>query len=291
MPLPPTRPTPHPANPLPRGALIALLGGLVATPALANDTAIHLGRYGPGPVGGGYAGPESAVAMVREHLAITLGRRTTRVVATFTFRNSRRDVTLTQLVGFPDEALARAEARRKGLDSEGQDIVGPLRHLTTSIDGVRRPSQAKHGWVRWRGDNLGWEVAPKTGMPMAWHTLAVAFPPGKDVVVERRYETDHAANTLPSHFFEYITHTGGPWHGPIGQLVADVTLIEGLRVDDLYWPGRRLAAPFGVVPAAAATSPGRRHWRVLGPSHIQLRWQNFEPRTQAGRQGFKLVLP
>jgi hypothetical protein len=61
----------------PSHLLLAACSALIALPAAANDTAIHMGRYGPGPVGGSYAGRESAVAMVREHLTITLGKKQT----------------------------------------------------------------------------------------------------------------------------------------------------------------------------------------------------------------------
>jgi hypothetical protein len=145
--------------------------------------------------------------------------------------------------------------------------------------------------VKWRADNLGWEVAsgPSASMPMAWHTLTVAFPPGKEVVVERRYETEHGWNALPSKFFEYITHTGGPWKGPIGELVADVTLTEGLTVDGLIWSGHKFAG-YASDPDTS-TSPARSLWRIKDSHHMQLVWQNFEPRTQRSRQGFKLVMP
>ena len=39
---------------------------------------------------------------------------------------------------------------------------------------------------------------------------------------------------------------------------------------------------------------GRRSrgaWKVLGKHRMQLVWRDFEPRTEKGRQGFKLVLP
>jgi len=274
----------------PLHGLLAAVSTLIALPAAANDTAIHMGRYGPGPVGGPYTGRESAVAMVREHLAITLGRKQTRVVARFTFRNSLPTPT-TQLVGFPDEALARQHRDPKVEDLAESPMVGPLRRLTTRVDGVVRASKPLYGQVKWRADNLGWEVAsgPSATMPMAWHTLSVAFPPGQDVVVERRYETEHGWNALPSKFFEYITHTGGPWQGPIGELVADVTLAEGLTVDGLIWPGHKFAGY--ASDADTSTSPARASWRVKDPHHMQLVWQNFEPRTQRGRQGFKLVMP
>ena len=70
-------------NPLP--LLLAL-----ASTALANDTALHDGRFGPEPLDA-TNGAESAVRMEREHLEISFGAQFTEVHCTFTFRNTRRD--------------------------------------------------------------------------------------------------------------------------------------------------------------------------------------------------------
>lgn len=269
---------------LPFTAVVVLA---LAAPAGANDTSIHMGSSGPEPVGGGFAGPESVIAMKAERLEVTFGKATTRMRARFTFRNTLPAGTATQVVGFPDEGAARDEARRRKLDYEGSDVQPPLRELATLVDGRRVPSAMKFGWVKWADSGTGWVKADeRTGILMAWHVVTVAFPAGRDVVVERRYVTDNGANTLPSRFFEYITHTGGPWKGPIGELVAEVRLVDGLTVDRLLWPGGK---GLGGNGASAATSPGRSAWRVLGRDRMRLVWRNFEPRTDRARAGFKLV--
>lgn len=272
--------------------IAALALAAMAAPAFANDTAMHMGRYGPEPVGGGFTGAESVIAMKAERLEITFGKRETHMRARFTFRNTLKTGTATQIVGFPDEGAAQAEATRRGLNSEGSDFQPPLRGLETLVDGRRTPSALKYGFVRYADGAPGWVAADaRTGMLMAWHAVTVAFPPGRDVVVERRYATNNAQNVLDTNFFEYITHTGGPWKGPIGELVAEVRLVDGLTVDRLLWPGARLSrrAGGGVIPPEGATRPGRRAWTVVARDRLRLVWRNFEPRADEARAGFRLV--
>lgn len=272
-----------------RHLALALAAVLVATPALANDTSIHMGGSGPEPVGGGFAGPESVVAMRAERLEVTFGKATTRMRARFTFRNTMAAGTATQVVGFPDEGAARDEAARRKIDFEGSDIQPPLRELATFVDGKRVPSTMKYGWVKNADSGTGWVAATaKDGVLMAWHVVTVAFPAGQDVVVERRYVTDNGANTLPSRFFEYVTHTGGPWKGPIGELVAEVRLVDGLTIDKLLWPGGKIPG-MGAAPDLSATSPAKGAWQRLGKDRMRLVWRDFEPRTDTRRAGFKLV--
>lgn len=127
-------------------ALIALL--VVAAPASANDTAIHMGSSGPEPVGGGLTGAESVIRMVKERLDITFGKKVTRVRARFTFRNTLARATATQVVGFPDEGAAEAEARRRGTGGEGPDMMPPLRDLATLVDGRLQPAALRFGFVK-----------------------------------------------------------------------------------------------------------------------------------------------
>lgn len=262
-------------------AMPFVLVAAMAAPALANDTAMHMGAHGPEPVGGGFAGPESSIRMVAERLSIVFGKRATRVRARFTFRGTLPGVTATQIVGFPDEGAAQLEMQRRTGGSEGREFMPPLQGVETRVDGQRVPSSLKYGYVRWSENGTGWVGAnAKTGSLMAWHALTVSFPPERDVVVERSYATANAMNALDTRFFEYITHTGGPWKGPIGELVAEVRLVDGLTVDKLLWPGARLSrrAGGGVIPVEGATRPGRRAWTVVAPDKLRLVWRNFEPR-------------
>jgi hypothetical protein len=85
----------------------------------------------------------------------------------------------------------------------------------------------------------------------------------------------------PEVFFQYSTATGGVWQGTIGEMVADVTLKDGLTVDGLLWNSAH----------GAGVSPGRQHWRILSPTKMQLVWKNFEPRTDPNRRNFRISRP
>lgn len=277
---------------------LCLALALVALPAHANDTSLHDGAYGPEPVGGGLTGNESVIRMVREHLAIAFGREATDVVATFTFKNTLNE-TAHQQVGFPDFGAARAEAERRAkrgehVETDGADLTGPLQGMVTLVNGKQTPAKLRYGFVKADPNGPGWHPGtPANGMLMAWYAVPVAFPPGKEVTVERRYRAPVGTNTLGLAFFRYVTHTGGIWHGTIGQLVADVTLKDDLKVSDLIWPGQRIPEGMGegIFPAATATQPARAAWQVLDDTHLRLTWTNFEPRTQRDRAGFALFAP
>jgi len=92
-------------------------------------------------------------------------------------------------------------------------------------------------------------------------------------------------------FFKVVTHTAGGWQGPIGQLVADVTLRDGLTTQDLIWPGERIPPTLGagIYPDSSVTQPPRAGWQLLDATHLRLTWASFEPRTQPDRAGFQLV--
>jgi hypothetical protein len=272
---------------------------LAALPAYANDTSLHDGAYGPEPVGGGLTGRESVIRMVREHLVIAFGRDATTVSATFTFSNTLPNETAHQLVGFPDFGAARAEAERRAkrgehVETDGSDLTGPLQKMRTFVNGKETPAQLRYGFVKPDPSGPGWHPGtPANGMLMAWYAVPVAFPSGKEITVERRYVAPVGTNTLGLSFFRYVTHTGGIWNGTIGQLVADVTLEDGLKVSDLIWPGQRIPEGMGegVFPDATATQPARAAWKVLDDTHMRLTWNNFEPRTQRDRAGFALFAP
>lgn len=254
-----------------------LLFLLLATCASANDTAIHDGNDGPAPIGG-WRGPESVIRMVREDLQITVGRKKTEVRATFVFRNTKTDAPARQTVGFPDRTAMVAEG------SFMEDLSGPIENLQTFVDGKKRNSRNLRGWMREReGFDEPAQPGEKGAFERIWHAIDVEFPVGKEVVIERRYRVPHGGSvgTIPvCFFFEYTTATGGVWKGTIGEMIANVTLKDGLIVDSLLWDNSEES--FG-------TSPPRQHWRILSPTEMRLVWKDFEPRTQPNRREFRIV--
>src|SRR6187431_3271381 len=90
---------------------------LTIATALANDTSLHEGRWGPEPIGG-TDGPESPVRMVREQLRVDFGKATTDVEAKFTFRNTQPGPPVKQLVGFPDLGAAEDEQLRRDKEKD-----------------------------------------------------------------------------------------------------------------------------------------------------------------------------
>jgi len=115
----------------------------------------------------------------------------------------------------------------------------------------------------------------------------VTFPAGEDVIVERRYSVENGWSVGNILFFGYTTATGGVWKGTIGRLQADVSLRDGLTVNDLIWPG---AKRFGeVVEVNYRMSPGRSGWQVIDPTHLRMVWNDFEPRTEPNHRGFTMA--
>jgi hypothetical protein len=269
---------------------------LAATSHLsANDTALNEGAYGPAPVGGLH-GPESVIRMQSEELHIVFGKKWTEVDAKFVFRNTKKNTAAVQIVGFPDIGAAQVEARRR--DPKGEKIfaveqetplTGVLRDMHTFVNGAEQMSKLRYGWVK-EVDGVDTPVEKPdehTGL-MAWHALEVTFPPGQDVIIERRYRTHSGSQVYGIHFFYYTTATGGGWQGTIGRLQADVILKDGLKVDDLAWRGGKLPR-IQSGEGALVTTPNRKEWQILSPTQLRLVWDNFEPRTEKNRRGFYIV--
>ena len=250
----------------------------IASCALANDTAIHDGSDGPTPIGD-RRGPESVVRMVREHLDISFGKKETAVRATFVFLNTKRAAPARQTVGFPDITAMAASA-----SYDGADFTGPIKDLVTLVNGRERQTRQLLGRVNHR-DGIDEPAPPgeKGEFERIWHAIDVEFPVGQEVVIERRYRVSNGSSVAaaPEIFFQYSTATGGVWQGTIGEMIADVTLKEGLTVDGLLWESAH----------GAGVSPSRKHWRIQSPTKMQLVWKNFEPRTESNRRSFRISRP
>jgi hypothetical protein len=260
-------------------------------PLLANDTSLHDGRFGPEPLNG----VESPVAMVAEHIEVGFGYRDTEVHCTFTFRNTLADRPVEQLVGFPDigaavDFLARDE--KPDDYSVREDVnTSPIRKMRTFVDGRRVRSELKIVAAKPDHNPDGtavWSLDKRRGF-RAWHTVRVSFPAGKNVTIERIYTVQNGTSALGVAFFHYTTATGAVWQGKIGRLQADVTLRDGLTVDQLIWPGMKPAADrLSGEDAKYATNPTRKSWQALDAKHLRLVWTDFEPRTEKSHRGFSL---
>src|SRR5436189_240133 len=62
-----------------------------------------------------------------------------------------------------------------------------------------------------------------------------AVPAERAVKIERRYRAPKGGAVYGVITFEYLTHTGSNWRGPIGELVAEVELRDGLTIEDVAW--------------------------------------------------------
>ena len=254
---------------------LALL--FIASCAFANDTAVQDGRDGPAPLGD-HRGTESVIRMVREHLGISFGSKKTKVHATFVFLNTKRDAPARQTVGFPDHT-----AMAKLPDADG-DLSGPIENLVTLVDGKEQTSRQLRAWVR-ESNGIEERANPreKGAFERIWHAIDVIFPVGKEVVIERLYQVPNGSSVAsdPEVTFHYSTATGGVWQGTIGEMIADVTLADGLTVDALLWNGS----------LGAGMSPKREQWHVQSPTRMQLVWKDFEPGTEPNHRGFKIARP
>jgi hypothetical protein len=278
-----------------RFSLIFLLSAAAVVSSLANDTSLHDGRFGPEPVD---QGSESPVRMVAEHIEVSFGYRDTDVHCTFVFRNTAAKEPVTQLVGFPDlGAAAREMGRREPEYAETiseRANTAPIRKMQTRVDGKRIKSALKFGNVMPGNDHEGtavWSFDERKGV-RAWHTVRVTFPPGRDVKIERIYTVQNGATALRVAFFHYTTATGAPWRGTIGRLQADITLKDGITVDDLIWPHSARTRDFTRDEIAQFTmQPSRPEWQIIDARHLRLEWRYFEPRTEKDRRGFTLARP
>lgn len=259
--------------------------------AHADDSAMNEGAYGPEPRGG-TAGEESIIRMESEQISVKFGREHSEVVARFVFRSYKPKESARQLVGFPDYGAANEEGERRDPKGEAAwhgdlNTTGPLRDLRTFVDGKEVESKLDYGYVK-MGEDDGWTPGtPKDGVLMAWHTMWVDFPPDRDVVVERRYTVNNGAMVGGIMMFEYVTATGASWRGTIGQMDVDVTL-DGWTTDDIAWKaGGKKQQIFDTGPF---TAPDKKAWKIVSPTHLQLTWKNFEPRTDKDRRSFTLVM-
>ncbi len=221
--------------------------------AWANDTAMHDGGSGPEPVGW-KKDVESIIRMVREEVEVEMNPYDSAVTCRFIFVSGKKDAPAVQFLGFPD--ITRSS------EYEG-DTMGPLRDMRTFVNG----REVKSNLVSKRLETDGtWTDLAEPDPPCeTWHVVKVSFPPGEEVVVERRFRTDNGQTAGGPVFFGYTTETGGNWHGTIGHGKFIVHLAEGMQ-----------AAKLATEPAIG--------WRRSDDGRtLTLEWKNFEPRTEPER--------
>jgi hypothetical protein len=264
--------------PLLRPSLSVLItAGLVlaAPAACADEVVMHPGAHGPEVVG--QPGAEADIRLLDAHFDIRFGRSLTTLTTRFVFRTTKPG-TIKRQLGFPDLAAARDEAARRAPASpSGPEITGATPGTQTLVNDWPAEAKRQVGLVVLAPDGQSWRPGTaENGRPMVWDVVAVEFPAGKDVTVERRYQVRNGRHSTDVAFFEYLVHTAGPWQGPIGRWVVDVSLADGLTVDDLIW---------------ARTRPGRSDWRVTSQTTMRLDWRNFEPAPGGERSAFVLAAP
>jgi hypothetical protein len=213
---------------------------------------------------------KSIIRMEKEHLVFNFNSDYTTVKATFIFKNTDQQHSVTQLTGFPDVALGQQKAQALGKNPGSYYHTGVtdsvLENLETFLDGKKVPSDLEYGYV----SNADW--APGTqddGDYIAWYVIQMVFPPGGRKILERHYKCSNGGRDCPT--FTYIVHTGGGWHGTIGELKADVILDKGVLVDNVD-----LDPPSG-------------WWEQTGKNSYSTDWKDFDPRVNSLEQKIEIT--
>ena len=272
-------------------ALLTSLGCLVlfaaCTTALANDSALNEGAYGPEPLDVA-RGKESPIRLVNEHLRIEFGAARSNVVVTFHFQNPDSTRSVRQLTGFPDISLGEPDEDDLANFTK---TMGPLLHVRTFIDGHEVKSKLRRGRVRpdsngvWTPVRGDWHpvftdsTGPELSQIIAWHVVELRIPPRGNLTLERRYSAENAYHGLAGGGFYYILHTAAGWRGTVGKLTADLILLGDLEPDELDW-----TVPEPEDSRRWMCIPGLEEWRRIDPRHYRLVWTNFEPATDANRR-------
>lgn len=271
---------------------VFLLVQLVPVFASANDFALNEGAFGLQPLDV-TQGQESPLRLIAESLDVRFGVHESEVRARFWLHNTRTDSAVDQLTGFPDISLGEGKHRgdyRMVLEESGQFGIphtrGPLKDMETFIDGHPVETRWRIGYVHSADTNTGWfawvPADSLSGRRVGWHVTRIHVPPNDTIVLERRYRTENGNDGLIGEHFFYITQTGGAWAGTIGQLVADVHLVDSLTIDDLDWGPRDW--PRTIM------KPPRSEWEIVSPTHFRLVWTDFEPARDRGHQHFIVTL-
>ena len=250
--------------------LLGALFAVIISPLAANDASINLGAHGPEPVGE-FKGEESVVCMVSERIDITFGKTETHVHCRFVFRSSKAGADAVQMLGFPD-FITEAD-------------TGTIHSMISRVDGKEVPSKKLRGWQDLENSKCHLGSSPEGTAAADFYTITVAFPPDRDVIVEREYKATNGRSVLGDTYFSYTTRTGGSWKGSIAKAEFHVTL-DGWKLDDLaFEDGEQKVDPRLQRKYA---SPNLSEWKVEAPDKLSLVWNNFEPAVHHTRQNIHL---
>lgn len=228
--------------------------------AAATGAGIALADIAPDPEYGQSLSPRerTSVAMTKETVTVTLGKKGARVRAVFTLKNTGQATSLE--VGFPDVAQASSH----GSDDPPGDFSGyKLHDFAATVDGAA----VEHGykWVRNQesprekaeieakirelkenlekaGDakarerierDLNWQQ--RRLEQWAWYGWLVwdmKFEAGQERRVEVSYGVPYRPPYRPTLLqeanFEYVLKTGALWKDPIGRALIEVKFADGL---------------------------------------------------------------
>lgn len=222
-------------------------------------------------------GKESKIRMEKEHLTFQCGKKYTQVTAVFHFKNTDPHSAVTQLWGYPDEALGMDPRDKEPLE---QGVAGILEGLKTRVEGQPVSAPVRFGYVEMTEKGYWVPTNRKNGKKIGWYTFPLVLPPGGEKTVEVSYKTKNGYYEYePPYYFKYILFTGATWKGTIGELVADVKLTDGLKVTDLYWPH----FPEKILHFDIMT-PGKENWKVIDDHDLQLVLSDFKPKEPKSPQ-------
>ncbi len=239
--------------------------------AMGNDTAVNSAASAPHPVGE-FKGEESVIRMVSEKIDIVFGRERSKVHCRFVFRSTKEKGDARQIVGFPDMV--------------GESDSGRILSMTTRMDGREVEAKVRKGYfINEDFSPRGVLGPPPSGGVLVteaeYHTIEVAFPPDKDVVIERMYVVENGGSVMGNTTFSYTTLTGAIWHGTIGRAEFNVTL-DGWTLEDLAFED----GPQKLKPREQMVfcSPNRADWKIEASGKMSLVWEDFEPAVHKSRR-------
>lgn len=210
------------------------------------------------------------VSMLRERVTMTVQTSVVNVDCRFVFHNAGPATTVR--MGFPDEGEGA---------SDPEEEYG--------ANWASKPPKSTFHWFHSyvNGQPAATKLIHSNSPSLAWHEKIVFFPANADVQVRDLYAVDVGAQIMMSNQTaleaSYALHTGGSWHGPIGQVVVIVrfhtpavkTPIQAMRMrrpsDPAVWEKSWAGYPRRVWYMAPADA------QVTGPATLRFTLRNWRP--------------